>query len=100
MVYFLFSRGLWHLPLMSVSPTVVSAIMIPATRTSSECLSAVYFIFRFITGFCGSAFLSVAGGSVSDLFSNETVAKYVFSLSVKMLDQSTLCGKSYGAVHN
>jgi MFS family permease len=37
--------------------------------------SAVYFIFRFVTGFCGSAFLSVAGGSVSDLFSNDTVAK-------------------------
>lgn len=35
---------------------------------------SVYFIFRFITGFCGSAFLSVAGGSVSDLFSNESVA--------------------------
>lgn len=35
---------------------------------------AVYLIFRFITGFCGSAFLSVAGGTVSDLFSDATVA--------------------------
>ncbi|KAF8920630.1 MFS general substrate transporter [Mucidula mucida] len=35
---------------------------------------AVYLIFRFITGFCGSAFLSVAGGSVSDLFDNASVA--------------------------
>ncbi|PBK63470.1 MFS general substrate transporter [Armillaria solidipes] len=34
----------------------------------------VYLIFRFVTGFCGSAFLSVAGGSVSDLFDNATVA--------------------------
>ncbi|KAF9256892.1 MFS general substrate transporter [Marasmius fiardii PR-910] len=34
----------------------------------------VLLIFRFITGFCGSAFLSVAGGSVSDLFVNEEVA--------------------------
>ncbi|KAJ8079688.1 hypothetical protein AAF712_011828 [Marasmius tenuissimus] len=34
----------------------------------------VLLIFRFITGLCGSAFLSVAGGSVSDLFSNEEVA--------------------------
>ncbi|KAF9000016.1 major facilitator superfamily domain-containing protein [Cyathus striatus] len=34
----------------------------------------VYLVFRFITGFCGSAFLSVAGGSVSDLFSDSTVA--------------------------
>lgn len=60
----------------------------------------MYFIFRFITGFCGSAFLSVAGGSVSDLFSNESVAKYVFSpLSVKMVDQHLFI-KSYGAIHN
>ncbi|KIK70121.1 hypothetical protein GYMLUDRAFT_151768 [Collybiopsis luxurians FD-317 M1] len=35
---------------------------------------AVYLVFRFITGFCGSTFLSVAGGSVSDLFDNKTVA--------------------------
>ncbi|KAF9476561.1 MFS general substrate transporter [Pholiota conissans] len=35
---------------------------------------AVHLIFRFITGFCGSAFLSVAGGSVSDLFDDKTVA--------------------------
>ncbi|KAF9553357.1 MFS general substrate transporter [Agrocybe pediades] len=34
----------------------------------------VYLIFRFITGFCGSAFMSVAGGSVSDLFTDGTVA--------------------------
>ncbi|KAI0721913.1 MFS transporter [Cerioporus squamosus] len=35
---------------------------------------ATYLVFRFITGLCGSAFLSVAGGSVSDLFDNQTVA--------------------------
>ncbi|KAF9494684.1 MFS general substrate transporter [Pleurotus eryngii] len=35
---------------------------------------AVYLIFRFVTGLCGSAFLSVAGGSVSDLFSDATIA--------------------------
>ncbi|KAF9034818.1 MFS general substrate transporter [Panaeolus papilionaceus] len=34
----------------------------------------VHLIFRFFTGFAGSAFLSVAGGSVSDLFSDATVA--------------------------
>ena len=37
-------------------------------------LLAVYLIFRFITGFCGSAFLSVAGGSVSDLFTDKNVS--------------------------
>jgi multidrug resistance protein len=31
--------------------------------------AAVFFIFRFLTGFAGSAFLSVAGGTVSDLYS-------------------------------
>ncbi|CAA7261302.1 unnamed protein product [Cyclocybe aegerita] len=34
----------------------------------------VHLIFRFITGFCGSAFLSVAGGSITDMFDDETVA--------------------------
>ncbi|KIJ49144.1 hypothetical protein M422DRAFT_28127 [Sphaerobolus stellatus SS14] len=34
----------------------------------------VYLIFRFFTGMAGAAFLSVAGGSVSDLFDNQTVA--------------------------
>ncbi|KAI9451097.1 MFS general substrate transporter [Russula earlei] len=35
---------------------------------------SVYLIFRFISGYCGAAFLSVAGGSVSDMFSNAQVA--------------------------
>ncbi|KAK7444059.1 hypothetical protein VKT23_015456 [Stygiomarasmius scandens] len=34
---------------------------------------AVYLVFRFICGFCGSTFLSVAGGTVSDLFDNDHV---------------------------
>ncbi|KAF8609430.1 MFS general substrate transporter [Ceratobasidium sp. AG-I] len=34
----------------------------------------VYLIFRFITGFSGAAFLSVAGGTVADLFDNTRVA--------------------------
>lgn len=35
---------------------------------------AVYLIFRFLTGFSSSAFLSVAGGSISDLFDNARIA--------------------------
>ncbi|KAK7046010.1 hypothetical protein VNI00_007005 [Paramarasmius palmivorus] len=35
---------------------------------------AVMLVFRFLTGFCGSTFLSVAGGTVSDMFSDEAVA--------------------------
>ncbi|CCM00059.1 uncharacterized protein FIBRA_02086 [Fibroporia radiculosa] len=35
---------------------------------------ATFLVFRFITGFCSSAFLSVAGGSVGDLFAGSAVA--------------------------
>ncbi|KAI0322373.1 MFS general substrate transporter [Amylostereum chailletii] len=35
---------------------------------------AVYLVFRFLTGYASSAFLSVAGGSVSDMFSDSKVA--------------------------
>ncbi|CAE6510756.1 unnamed protein product [Rhizoctonia solani] len=35
---------------------------------------AVYLVFRFLTGFSGAAFLSVAGGTVADLFANDKVA--------------------------
>ena len=39
--------------------------------------TAVYLVFRFLAGYCGAAFLSVAGGSVSDMFSNSDVATFV-----------------------
>ncbi|THH30672.1 hypothetical protein EUX98_g3526 [Antrodiella citrinella] len=35
---------------------------------------AVFLVFRWITGFCGAAFLSVAGGSIGDMFANHEVA--------------------------
>ncbi|KAG8844225.1 hypothetical protein FRB96_003229 [Tulasnella sp. 330] len=35
---------------------------------------SVFLVFRFFTGFSGAAFLSVAGGSVTDLFKNQDVA--------------------------
>ena len=44
--------------------------------------TAVYLTFRFICGYCGSAFLSVAGGSVSDMFSNSEVATWVMTVVV------------------
>ncbi|KAH9053374.1 MFS general substrate transporter [Lactarius vividus] len=37
-------------------------------------VAAVYLIFRFLAGYSGAAFLSLAGGSVSDMFSNSEVA--------------------------
>ena len=33
-------------------------------------LTSVYLIFRFVGGDCGSAIISVAGGSVRDMFPN------------------------------
>ncbi|KAH9989424.1 major facilitator superfamily domain-containing protein [Russula vinacea] len=33
----------------------------------------IFLTFRFATGFCGAAFLTVSGGSVSDMFPNKTV---------------------------
>ena len=35
--------------------------------------TAVHLIFRFFTGFAGSAFLSISGGTVSDMFINAEV---------------------------
>jgi hypothetical protein len=40
---------------------------------------AVYLVFRFVTGFAAAAFLSVAGGSVGDMFTDDKVASYGFS---------------------
>lgn len=39
---------------------------------------AVFLIFRFLTGFAGSAFLSVGGGSIADLFVGAKVLTCVF----------------------
>ena len=39
--------------------------------------TAVYLVFRFLAGYFGAAFLSVAGGSVSAMFPNSEVATYV-----------------------
>ncbi|KAG9310763.1 major facilitator superfamily domain-containing protein [Chiua virens] len=41
----------------------------------------VFLVFRLLTGLCGAAFLSVAGGSVSDMFPNTTVAKFINQVS-------------------
>lgn len=52
--------------------------------------AAVFLVFRFVTGFCGAAFLSVSGGSVSDMFPNATVGTCVFSsISTKLISKLT-----------
>lgn len=38
---------------------------------------SVHLIFRFLTGFAGSAFLSVSGGAITDVFHNSKVATWV-----------------------
>lgn len=43
-------------------------------------LSAVYLVFRFLAGVAGAAFLSVAGGSIADIYDNASVAKYVIPI--------------------
>ncbi|EST05577.1 Major facilitator superfamily [Kalmanozyma brasiliensis GHG001] len=52
-------------PVYIVSYTAFTLLGLPVSFANNL---AVFLIFRFLTGFCGSAFLSVAGGSVSDIF--------------------------------
>ena len=52
-------------PVYLVSYTAFTLLGLPVSFANN---TAVFMIFRFLTGFCGSAFLSVAGGSVSDIF--------------------------------
>ncbi|GAC94156.1 multidrug transporter [Pseudozyma hubeiensis SY62] len=52
-------------PVYLVSYTAFTLLGLPVSFANNL---AVFLIFRFLTGFCGSAFLSVAGGSVSDIF--------------------------------
>ena len=44
----------------------------------------VFLVFRFLSGFVSSAFLSVAGGSVGDLFTNAKVATLAFLFSAHL----------------
>lgn len=52
-------------PVYIVSYTAFTLLGLPVSFANNL---AVFLVFRFLTGFCGSAFLSVAGGSVSDIF--------------------------------
>ncbi|SNX84327.1 related to multidrug resistant protein [Melanopsichium pennsylvanicum] len=52
-------------PVYLVSYTAFTLLGLPVSFANNL---AVFLIFRFLTGFCGSAFLSVAGGTVSDVF--------------------------------
>lgn len=55
--------------------------------------AAVHFIFRFLTAFAGSAFLSVAGGSVSDMFDAATIGA-----PMALFSQSPFLGPVLGPV--
>jgi hypothetical protein len=63
--------------------------------------AAVYLIFRFLAGCSGASFLSIAGGSVSDMFSTSEVATYVVVLpwSACVSDASDM-GQSDGRLHS
>ncbi len=70
----------WYVRLLLCITTLLTLFSFPA----------VYLIFRFLTGFCSAAFLSVAGGSVSDLYENDKLATYVLSAD-RDLGQGTDC---------
>ncbi|PWN32616.1 MFS general substrate transporter [Meira miltonrushii] len=56
---------------------------------------AVFFIFRYLTGFAGSAFLSVAGGSITDMYS----PKYSF-FPMAVYTSSPFMGPVLGPVYS
>ncbi|KAG8742569.1 hypothetical protein FRC12_015334 [Ceratobasidium sp. 428] len=58
---------------VAFSPNIGTSSRSPE-QTFIDGATEVYLIFRFLTGFSGAAFLSVAGGSVADLFANDKVA--------------------------
>mgnify|MGYP000100127258 CR=1 FL=1 len=60
-----FSQFYGRRPIYLVSFGAFALLGLPVAFANNP---AVFFIFRFITGFLGSAFLSVAGGTVADLF--------------------------------
>ena len=70
---------------MYVLPPLVYAFCLGSGGITRRMPTAVYLTFRFICGYCGSAFLSVAGGSVSDMFSNSEVAMWVVTAIVVLL---------------
>ncbi|CAL1707709.1 unnamed protein product [Somion occarium] len=55
--------------------------------------AAVYMIFRFLGGVAGSAFLSIGGGTISDLFDDATVATPMASYVV-----STFIAPNFGPI--
>ncbi|KAF5362585.1 hypothetical protein D9757_013322 [Collybiopsis confluens] len=57
----------------STGPPSSSSQRLPSELLLLLTLATVHLVFRFLTGFSGSSFLSVAGGSVSDLFDNRSV---------------------------
>ncbi|PWN46595.1 MFS general substrate transporter [Violaceomyces palustris] len=57
-------------PIYLVSYTSFFLLGLPVSFANN---APVFLLFRFITGFCGSAFLSIAGGTVSDLFTRDKV---------------------------
>jgi hypothetical protein len=63
-----FSPGPWRF-----LQTFVSDLTLLSLKNTNGNMLAVFCVFRFITGLCGSAFMSVAGGSVGDLHSDATV---------------------------
>ena len=75
-------RVLYLLVAGSIRSEYRCALPLPFTApmTLPDCRSpslAVLIFFRFVTGLCGAAFLSVTGGTISDLFTSSEIGKWV-----------------------
>ena len=70
-LFFVFSWPVAFAPDICLSLALfnVATVIMVISRTD------IHLIFRFVTGFCGSAFFAVSGGSISDMFSSDKVAK-------------------------
>lgn len=61
--------------------------------------TAVYLFFRFVTGFCSSAFLTVIGGTAGDMFSNKQVGDAMALVTIVMFSGPVLAPLMSGFIN-
>lgn len=94
--FFSLSRGLSHSHLIMASVLFFP----PLSEIANNHIlgTAVFCLFRFVTGLCASAFFTVSGGTAGDMFSDAQVGKYVF-FAIHLLLLMWI-SKRYGTVHS
>lgn len=65
----LLCRGAFH-----SLQTLASVPSCPFLKINYQIIPVTHLVMRFLCGFAGSAFMSVAGGSVSDLFEDHEIS--------------------------